>query len=1114
MASDCRTKLISDAPASSDAFGSHQRIATALAELIRAERGGKAIGLEGGWGSGKSTVVKLLRGETDRDENLTLLVFDAWAHEGDPLRRTFLETLISAFVDADWISEKEWADRRDHLSRRKKVSETVTTPRLTPFAKYLLTSTFLVPIGFALMNSGLRDPVYLIPGPGRTFAWQFLIGLLFTLAPLFVLLWARLRNASTEAWAVLVKGSTTTTRTEAIETPEPTSVEFQSIFVDLMQAALGSDTDRRTVLVVDNLDRVAPHDALSIWSSLRTFLQLSEHHCPAWIARFWIVVPYDPQGIQHLWADTIASKEVASSFLSKTFQLRLSVPPLLVSNWRTYLNEQLHEALPDHNQDDFHAVYRLYASLLEPMNSPTPRNLKLYVNDIGGLHRQWQDQLPLSDLAYYVLLRHRGDDVEKVLRNAELPTPEVQDLVSPEIRDNLAALAFNTSVSVARQLILGDKLTHILEQADAEALKSLVDSPGLWEVLESIDFFQWSEQEPEKLAKAAWCIAESEIIKGLDSAMKQHTLSHLRTAALAVKKWQPLGTETSLGLSAMCRLCGDRQLAKRLLATLSPGHTEEDKGFSAADWSITVVALLETLKELNFQDAFAEGIEIPGPAQNSLLVCHYLAERDSDARFWKVFRVDVTKDNFEEAVTAGLSDDALLPMLVDSLHVLRVINAELKWETVVATARSRLESPDALDTTSVEALLNILVDLRSDVVSAQKALSTMASGGHLLHHLHAVYSKGRGVNTAAAARCLLLHLEAQPSLPAPPGTGNAAAGHQSATQLIAAPPQDLVSAITEYLSGTDQCALLFELAGANDAIKPLVVECLRHAAKAADFAQFFPPETVLEKWPLISETLTEETQETFATLLVEKIQLLNYLEEQEFAPDRGSLYALMIRTGAAEELQRVCVAGLQDTDLDRWQIELHGEDNLAELVVDLVEAKIDFELGHQYRDALVEHARKTVAGEEKPEYLKPTHWQDLLVPLHPDTRKVFRSDLFEVAVTAQGKLPAAFFEFYGQEVAQLEVLNDSRAVSGLFTSLLKLGNADGLRWMIDFLKAEPDFLDSHPNKSGVGDFQRRLEDMLRSEPEGDTEEAKALRIELADTIGVECPKGLTPREGS
>lgn len=57
----CPTILLDDVPATEDAFGPHKRIADAIVSLVTSEPGGRAIGVEGGWGSGKSTVVAFVR---------------------------------------------------------------------------------------------------------------------------------------------------------------------------------------------------------------------------------------------------------------------------------------------------------------------------------------------------------------------------------------------------------------------------------------------------------------------------------------------------------------------------------------------------------------------------------------------------------------------------------------------------------------------------------------------------------------------------------------------------------------------------------------------------------------------------------------------------------------------------------------------------------------------------------------------------------------------------------------------------------------------------------------------------------------------------------------------
>ena len=69
--------------------GPHKEIAENICSLISGEEMGATIGIEGKWGSGKSTLVNLIRKKIDKD-SITVVYFDAWAHEGNALRTAFL----------------------------------------------------------------------------------------------------------------------------------------------------------------------------------------------------------------------------------------------------------------------------------------------------------------------------------------------------------------------------------------------------------------------------------------------------------------------------------------------------------------------------------------------------------------------------------------------------------------------------------------------------------------------------------------------------------------------------------------------------------------------------------------------------------------------------------------------------------------------------------------------------------------------------------------------------------------------------------------------------------------------------------------------------------------
>src|ERR1700686_1665907 len=85
---DKPSSIPEDAPQLKEFNASFERVISALASLISPGAGGSVIGIVGGWGSGKSTVVRWLGEELRRRDqqyasDTFYWTFDAWAHEGD-----------------------------------------------------------------------------------------------------------------------------------------------------------------------------------------------------------------------------------------------------------------------------------------------------------------------------------------------------------------------------------------------------------------------------------------------------------------------------------------------------------------------------------------------------------------------------------------------------------------------------------------------------------------------------------------------------------------------------------------------------------------------------------------------------------------------------------------------------------------------------------------------------------------------------------------------------------------------------------------------------------------------------------------------------------------------
>jgi energy-coupling factor transporter ATP-binding protein EcfA2 len=148
----CPTNFLPDEPVEQDEFGSHERVADALYKTVMEGEGGKAIALVGSWGSGKSTFIKILEGKVKCRENLAVFVFDTWAHQGDPLRRSFLERLAEFLKERGWIGDETYNEVKEKLTQRKETVITETRPVLTGWGKVLVFFLILLPLGSALVN--------------------------------------------------------------------------------------------------------------------------------------------------------------------------------------------------------------------------------------------------------------------------------------------------------------------------------------------------------------------------------------------------------------------------------------------------------------------------------------------------------------------------------------------------------------------------------------------------------------------------------------------------------------------------------------------------------------------------------------------------------------------------------------------------------------------------------------------------------------------------------------------------------------------------------------------------------------------------------------------------
>ena len=486
--------LLKDEAVNIDTFAdkTHERIAETLHKIISNDNSdGVTIGLEGPWGSGKSTVVSILKEKLEKD-NFHYFYFDAWAHEGDPLRRIFLEMLIEQLDE-----ENEFDSIKKEISNRKRKTKTTTKQTATSLGKQISLSVLFVPFGAALI-SAIDLSLLTLKWTGNI-NWLFWIGFLSSLTPIWILLKHLLKHGgpkkNPEKWMFLESEIEKETTQEISEEEERSSIEFEYYFKQIIRKKTqNGNLPKRLLMVIDNLDRIDSNDSLKIWSTLQTFLQQRNpsNLDSALYNKIWIIVPYDQQGLAKLWQINENHISCAKSFFEKCFQLRLDVPKPVMTGWESFAREKIDEALmawPENEKEEILSVLKNTRENLADI--PTPRQIKTYINQVGLLKQHAVSDIPTQSIAYYVIFKYINENIDsdKIRENIlkkELPRKNDLYFLSADCDKHLAGLVFGVNSTIGQQLLLEPIIENALKSGNGELLKEILDKhdEGFWSVFQ------------------------------------------------------------------------------------------------------------------------------------------------------------------------------------------------------------------------------------------------------------------------------------------------------------------------------------------------------------------------------------------------------------------------------------------------------------------------------------------------------------------------------------------------------------------------------------------------------------------------------------------------------
>jgi hypothetical protein len=1084
----CPTVLIADNPTTDDKFA-HSSIAGAIADTVTNEIGGKCIGLVGSWGSGKSSVIALLKKKLPAETRV--LVFDAWAHEGDPLRRTLLETLIEEILD--WCSDqKYWKKKKELLSQKRVETETESKPIITRLGAAFVLTLFLSPVGLTQFTQNIYPH-----GGDVTLA---MIGLFVAVLPLLIALVAYLSNNGKDVIALLSAKSHTSVHTESLTTPNPTSIEFQDCFSELIRDVL-KPKGRRLVLVVDNLDRIDSEDALSVWATLRTFFDLNGFEDCDQIKRLWVMIPFDNSAIKKLWqsgssqntsgvpiSDVLplvsADEGMSQSFIDKTFQMVFHVPEPVLSFWSSYLNEALKTAFPFHKEQEFHLIYRLFDHRTRnAFSSPTPRDIKRFVNRMGAIHRQWQDRIELPIQALYVAFLDTESDKASALLSNNLLRRFPEDQLPSRWREKLAAIAFNVEVDDALQVLLSERIRKALTDGESEALGTMSEVSGFCKELERVlelSSPQWVSSDARRIAIAAATMNKA-LSESADPSV-QRAWRRIEADASKVTSWSGFDADCAEGLVTILARHPSDNMASRLSQSIGYSLKTDNN-------SDTPVQLAEFFSGLSlffektvqpFRTPISGAFRINGSAKLYISVCRSALEDSRLTKFVDLIGTNADRTQVIAEFASLISQDKIDPTYA---RVVEIAKQKLggDWTVVFQSAGSRLAQNTQIPRPQIEASLGLL--LRSaDSDEASKQIQLLCQQSFVLHHLYFSVAE-QPVHFNAAATCITAMLLYYPQMQ--PTSAGASHWNHGLNQLNSvggnpAAYPEVVEQIVQLVAELDKCETLISNAPNISSAQPLVNELLSRLGQRDDSTTLFTASLILDKQVALKSRLGTKVFHDLICKAAMSSDFISAMVAGPFSTNIAELYLYSIEAVPNnEDLRSAIVSGLRTVRQPEWLEHLKAESLVLELLLNSLSIGIEPELGASFLDALIDHALLLISGAATVSRLRD-HWFQLPLALAGAHRGVFFTKLIDT-ISQSEKTVAQVLALYGESLIEQRDLVSSadRLVIDAIPKMLKRDENDELAFVAKLLSKRPDILDSARN-NGVQVLKERLTESYAS----------------------------------
>lgn len=480
-------KFLDNKPCKEDLFEgkSHETIAQKIANLIEKDQA-KVIGIDGGWGSGKSNMIHLIESKLD-NKKYHFFIYDAWGFQTDFQRRSILENLTGFLIDEKHILKKEkWNGRLLQLLSRKRSINSKIVKELSAVSKLGAFLAIFSPL-FLIINN-------YIPDNFKPFYW--LIILVGSIIFLIIMQTRNMRKyGQTITFSSFFKelffsyldyennydNIEQSIKYETIYDEEPSSRDFKKWMKDIDKDIEGN----KLIIVFDNMDRLPTAKVQELWASIHTFFAEKKY------SNIYTIVPFDRGHIKSAFKSedivvtTNASNEskcFGNDFINKTFDTIYRVSPPLLSDWKAYFAERWKESF---NYDVSNKVTQIYDLLSKTI---TPRKIIAFINEFVSIRQISDTSIPDEYVALFIF----GKDVISDNPQVEILNPKYLGAMEFMYKDDeklpkyISALYYQLPIDKALDIVYTENLRRALENNDVDKIRIIQSNPNVfYSVLEN-----------------------------------------------------------------------------------------------------------------------------------------------------------------------------------------------------------------------------------------------------------------------------------------------------------------------------------------------------------------------------------------------------------------------------------------------------------------------------------------------------------------------------------------------------------------------------------------------------------------------------------------------------